>query len=121
MLFVLLLLFFYLIVGVDDGTKCHKTVVKCIFAGKFSAVFRLLLMVFDFYLFFSVLPCFLLLITYLVYLLCRWERHLTGFPCLEVVDRWPEAPKRACYYRFDRFLVIGRIHEFFSCYFRDKF
>ena len=30
-----------------------------------------------------------------VYLLCRWERHLAGFPHLGVVDRWPATPKRA--------------------------
>ena len=24
-----------------------------------------------------------------VYLLCRWERHLAGFPHLGVVDSWP--------------------------------
>ena len=30
-----------------------------------------------------------------VYLLCRWERHLTEFPHLGVVDRWPATPKRA--------------------------
>ena len=30
-----------------------------------------------------------------VYLLCRWERHLTGIPYLGVVDRWPATPKRA--------------------------
>ena len=30
-----------------------------------------------------------------VYLLCRWERHLVGFPHLGVVDRWPATPKRA--------------------------
>ena len=26
---------------------------------------------------------------------CRWERHLAGFPLLGVVDRWPATPKRA--------------------------
>ena len=30
-----------------------------------------------------------------VYLLCRWKRHLTEFPHLGVVDRWPATPKRA--------------------------
>ena len=30
-----------------------------------------------------------------VYLLCRWERHFTGFPHLSVVDRWPANLKRA--------------------------
>ena len=30
-----------------------------------------------------------------VYLLCRWERHLAGFPHLGVVDRWLATPKRA--------------------------
>ena len=30
-----------------------------------------------------------------VYLLCRWERHLAGFPHLGVVDTWPATPKRA--------------------------
>ena len=28
-----------------------------------------------------------------VYLLCRWKRHLAGFPHLRVADR---SPKRAC-------------------------
>ena len=32
-----------------------------------------------------------------VYLLCRWEGQLTGFPHLRVVDRWPATPKRARY------------------------
>ena len=41
-----------------------------------------------------------------VYLLCRWERHLTGFPHVSVVDRWPATPKRART-ALDRFLVIG--------------
>ena len=41
-----------------------------------------------------------------VYLLCRWERHLTGFPHLSVVDRWPATPKRARA-ALRRFLVIG--------------
>ena len=30
-----------------------------------------------------------------VYLLCRWKRHLAGFPHLGVVDRWLATPKRA--------------------------
>ena len=30
-----------------------------------------------------------------VYLLCRWDRHLAGFPHLGEVDRWPATPKRA--------------------------
>ena len=30
-----------------------------------------------------------------VYWLCRWERHLTEFPHLSVVDRWRATPKRA--------------------------
>ena len=30
-----------------------------------------------------------------VYLLCRWERHLTRLSHLGVVDRWPATPKRA--------------------------
>ena len=30
-----------------------------------------------------------------VYLLCRWKRHLAGFPHLGVVDRWQETPKCA--------------------------
>ena len=30
-----------------------------------------------------------------VYLLCRWERHLAGFPHLGLVDRWLATPKRA--------------------------
>ena len=30
-----------------------------------------------------------------VYLLCRRERHLAGFPHLGVVDRWLATPKRA--------------------------
>ena len=29
----------------------------------------------------------------LVRLLCRWERHVTGFPHLSVVDRWPATRK----------------------------
>ena len=37
-----------------------------------------------------------------VYLLCRWERHLAGFPHLGVIDRWLAIPKR-----IDRFFVIG--------------
>ena len=41
-----------------------------------------------------------------VYLLCRWERHLTGFPHLSVVDRWLATPKRART-ALRRFLVIG--------------
>ena len=41
-----------------------------------------------------------------VYLLCRWERHLTEFPDLGVVDRWLATPKRARI-AHDRFLVIG--------------
>ena len=41
-----------------------------------------------------------------VYLLCRWERHLAGFPHLSVVDRWPATPKRART-ALHRFLVIG--------------
>ena len=31
-----------------------------------------------------------------VYLLCRWEKHLAGFPHLSVVDRRLATPKRAC-------------------------
>ena len=31
------------------------------------------------------------------YLLCRWERHLAGFPHLGLIDRWPVTPKRARY------------------------
>ena len=30
-----------------------------------------------------------------VRLLCRWERHLAGFPHLGVVDRWLATSKRA--------------------------
>ena len=30
-----------------------------------------------------------------VYLLCRRERHLAGFPHLGVVNQWPATPKRA--------------------------
>ena len=30
-----------------------------------------------------------------VYLLLRWERQLTEFPHLSVVDRWPATPERA--------------------------
>ena len=30
-----------------------------------------------------------------VYLLRRWERHLTEFPHLSVVGRWPATAKRA--------------------------
>ena len=41
------------------------------------------------------------------YLLCRWERHLAGFPHLVVVDRWPAAPKRARRSALICFLVIG--------------
>ena len=41
-----------------------------------------------------------------VYLLCRRERHLTGFPHLSVVDRWLATPKRARTV-FRRFLVTG--------------
>ena len=41
-----------------------------------------------------------------VCLLCRWERHLTGFSHLSVVDRWPATPKRARI-ALGRFLVIG--------------
>ena len=32
-----------------------------------------------------------------VYLWCRWEGHLAGFPHLGVVDTWPATPKRARY------------------------
>ena len=32
-----------------------------------------------------------------VYLLCRWEKLLMGFPHLGVVDRWPATPHWACY------------------------
>ena len=32
---------------------------------------------------------------YKVYLLCRWEKHLTEFPHLGVVDRWLATRKRA--------------------------
>ena len=32
-----------------------------------------------------------------VYLLCRWKKHLAGFPHLGVVDRWLATPKRARY------------------------
>ena len=41
-----------------------------------------------------------------VYSLCRWERHLTGFPHNGVVDRWLATPKRART-ALRRFLVIG--------------
>ena len=41
-----------------------------------------------------------------VYLLCRWERHLAGFPHLGVVERCPATPKRART-ALRRFLVIG--------------
>ena len=51
---------------------------------------------------YSQLPCFTFSIegtawrtSRQVYLLCRWERHVTGFPHLGVVDRWPTTPKRA--------------------------
>ena len=30
-----------------------------------------------------------------VYLLCRCGRHLTEFPHVSAVDRWPATPKRA--------------------------
>ena len=40
-----------------------------------------------------------------VRLLCRWERHLTGFPHLSVVNRWPATPQRARI-ALRRFLVI---------------
>ena len=30
-----------------------------------------------------------------VYVLCRWERHLAGFPYLREVRRWLATPKRA--------------------------
>ena len=36
-----------------------------------------------------------------VYLLCRWERHLAGFPHLGEVDRWPATSKQ----RIDRSLA----------------
>ena len=29
--------------------------------------------------------------------LCRWERHLEGFPSLRLVGRWSATPKRARY------------------------
>ena len=29
-----------------------------------------------------------------VYLLCRWEKHLAGFPHLGVVDRWLATSKQ---------------------------
>ena len=32
-----------------------------------------------------------------VYLLCGWERHLTGFPHLDVIGKWPATPTRARY------------------------
>ena len=41
-----------------------------------------------------------------VYLLCRWERHLTEFPHLGVIDRWPATFKLALI-ALHRFLVIG--------------
>ena len=41
-----------------------------------------------------------------VNLLCRSEKHLTEFPHLTVVDRWPATPKRART-ALRRFLVIG--------------
>ena len=41
-----------------------------------------------------------------VYLLCRWKRHLTEFPHLDVVDAWPATPKRART-ALRRFLAIG--------------
>ena len=56
----------------------------------------------DFKNWYSQLPCLTLSIegtvwrtSRQVYLLCRWERHLAGFPHLGVVDRWPATPKRA--------------------------
>ena len=30
-----------------------------------------------------------------VHWLCRWERHLAGFPHLDVLDSWLATPKRA--------------------------
>ena len=30
-----------------------------------------------------------------IHLLCRWERHLAGFPHVGVVDGWPATLKRA--------------------------
>ena len=36
--------------------------------------------------------------------LCRWERHLTGLPHLDVVDRWLATPKRARYSALIAFL-----------------
>ena len=32
-----------------------------------------------------------------VYLLCRWERHVAGFPHLGVIARWPATSKRVHY------------------------
>ena len=56
----------------------------------------------DFKNWYSQLPCLTLSIkgtvwrtSRQVYLLCRWEWHLAGFPHLGVVDRWPATPKRA--------------------------
>ena len=40
------------------------------------------------------------------FLVVPWERHLTEFPHLSVVDRWPATPKRART-ELRRFLVIG--------------
>ena len=52
---------------------------------------------------FTALPCLTLSIkgtvwrtSLHVYLLCCWERHLSGFPHPGVVDRWLATPKRAC-------------------------
>ena len=42
----------------------------------------------------------------LVYLLCRWKKHLTEFPHLSVVDRWLATPKRAPT-ALRRFRMIG--------------
>ena len=51
---------------------------------------------------YSQLPCLTLSIkgtvrrtSRLVYLLCRWERHLARFTHLGEVDRWLATPKRA--------------------------
>ena len=46
-----------------------------------------------------------------VYLLCRWERHLAGFPHLGVVDRWPATPKRARIAVFFRIFSLKRSQQ----------
>ena len=55
---------------------------------------------------FRVKPMTLKLVTGMVYLLRRWERHLAGSPHLDMIGRWPTTPKRAILRLLSRLLRL---------------